>query len=275
MSDEIVPTVSIDALLIRRDAAVDCLRRIHATLEEYRAIAEAAKLGQGYESTGYAYAPGKWTDAFEHSCPHSLTSEGWIDLAVANVDAALWEHLMALSGVRTFMDAEAKQQWHEQIKKNELPPLTRDNVEATFRQLYGKRQEFFEDGIVKLFRSLSWDYKSNKPQMFGTRMVLRWFCDWRFGSFGVGHESCAKLDDLVRACCLLDRKPEPDNRRASWSGISEAVRGGALEWSNDYVRVKLFKNGNAHVYPLRADLVEQLNKIIHKRFPDALPAEAA
>lgn len=272
MPDEIVPSVSIDALLVRRDAAVDCLRRIRATVVEYLAIAEAVKLGEGYEANGYARAPGKWTDAFEtRGYKTALLAEDWLQLAIANVDAGLWEHLMALSGVRTFMHAEAKAQWDEQIDKNKTPPLTRDNIERTFRALLERRQEFFEDGVVKLFRSLSWDYKSNRPHKFGTRLIVERFCDWRFDIFSAGHESCNVVDDLIRACCILDKKPEPDHRNGCWNGIVDANRAGAREWSNDYVRLKTFKNGNAHLYPLRADLVDQLNLIIHKRYPDALP----
>ena len=47
------------------------------------------------------------------------------------------------------------------------------------------------------------------------------------------------------------------------------------EFVNEYVRVKTFKNGNGHVYLLRPDLVQELNKVLAKHYPNALPAEAA
>ena len=41
---------------------------------------------------------------------------------------------------------------------------------------------------------------------------------------------------------------------------------------DDYLRIKLFKNGNGHVTFLRPDLVARLNRILAKHCPGALPS---
>lgn len=48
-----------------------------------------------------------------------------------------------------------------------------------------------------------------------------------------------------------------------------ALKGVLFE--DDYVQVKLHLNGNAHCVFKRADLVDGLNAIIAKRYPNALP----
>jgi hypothetical protein len=50
-------------------------------------------------------------------------------------------------------------------------------VRATFVQLHAKRGEFFERGVLAVFRGLSWDYKTNRPQAFGRRIVVKHVLD--------------------------------------------------------------------------------------------------
>lgn len=271
-SSEIVPSISIHNLVAQRDAAIACLQRISEAVAEYQRVAELAKIGEGYSSAQHSRAQHKWSLPIENQYHHEtrLTEPGWLEWASKNLDAALWEHLLALSGIRTYMDATAKKDWDEAIEKNTTPPLTVENAYETFRLLHGKRGEFFERGVLELFRRLSYDYKSNKPQKFGKRIVIRYLTAY-FGH--PQHETCAKLDDLIRAFCILDSKPEPDHRNGVYSGLSAATREQGHEWSNDYVRIRCFKNGNGHLYFLRPDLVDELNLILHKHHPDALPAD--
>jgi len=275
-STEIVPSISIHNLVAQRDAALACLTRVRDAVAEYQRIGELIKVGEGYSSAQFSRAGMKWEQPIEATDRHHhgerLTEPGWLEWASKNLDAALWEHLLALSGIRTYMDATAKKDWDEAIEKNTTPPLTVDNAFETFKLLHGKRGEFFERGVLELFRRLSYDYKSNKPQKFGKRIVIRYLM-YNLGSCPA-HETCEKLDDLVRAFCVLDSKPEPDHRQGVYSGLMAAGRE-SNEWSNDYVRIRFFKNGNGHLYFKRPDLVDELNLILHKHHPDALPAEAA
>lgn len=279
-STEIVPSISIHNLVAQRDAALACLRKIREAVEEYQRVGEAIKVGEGYSSAQFSRAAHKWEEPISDGPRYShrgggehLTSPGWLAWASKTVDASLWEHLLALSGIRTYMDAKAKADWDEAIEKNTTPPLTVENAFETFRLLHGKRGEFFERGVLQLFRNLSYDYKSNKPQKFGKRIVVRYLV-YNLGSCPE-HRACEKLDDLVRAFCVLDSKPEPDHRNGVYSGLTAALCSHDVrEWQNGYVRIRVFKNGNGHMYFLRPDLVDQLNLILHKHHPDALPAEA-
>lgn len=266
----IVPSLSIEALLIRRDAAIAALERIRDAAAEYHTIGQALALGVGYNE---ATAQHKWAEPLDggrYDGLPAISHDAWFEHSRKAIDAALWEHLLALSGLRTFLDAQAKQEWSEAIQKLKTPELTEQNIRDTFESLHARRSEFFERGVVKLFRELSWDYKTNKPQRFGKRLILKWLTD----AFGFANSrTCEALDDLIRAFYLLDGKPEPDHRQGVYSALSSGLSREPRQWSNAYLHVRTFKNGNGHVTFLREELVVKLNHILHRHHPDALPAE--
>lgn len=265
-----IPSLSLEALLGRRDAAHACLERIRAAVEEYQQLGEALKLGEGYGRDDNGRTDHKWREPVENNryAKCGMQDAEWLAWAKTSVDAALWEHLLALSGLRTFLDAKARADWDKAIEENKTAEMTAANVEATFRALHEKRGDFFERGVVAIFRSLSWVYATNKPQMFGKRIILR----NAWGGWGRGDDA---LDDLNRAFHILDGKPEPDHRQSPGRELRAAYWGPPPAFANEYLSIKTFKNRNGHLTFLRPDLVEQLNRIVAKHHPNALPSEAA
>ena len=186
------------------------------------------------------------------------------------VDSTAWQYLMHESGMRSLMDAKARETWDKAIADGDIPELTEANVRSTFKMLHDSRGEIFERGVIACFRSLAWDYKTNLPQKFGKRIVMTYLT-------GSGSYSKAdQLDDLIRVLSILDGKPEPDHRHGTYALLSAAglngwpARPGFVE--NDYLSIRTFKNHNGHVTFKRLDLVEKMNLIIAKHYPGALPA---
>lgn len=180
------------------------------------------------------------------------------------LDTRGWWTLLDASGLRAFMDAEARSAWKRALKANEAPPLDEGNIEATFRSIHGDRKMMVERGVIGVFRRLSWDYKTNQPGLIGKKIIVRHFLD-HHGCMGTNPGG---LDDLMRALCIYDNQPEPDHR----TGIFFSRESGASAWSNEYVDVKWFKNGNAHITFKRQDLVDKLNAVVSRHYPGALPA---
>jgi hypothetical protein len=193
------------------------------------------------------------------------------------VDAQVWDYLLRASGMWTFLDTEARSTWTRDLASGDVPELTLANVTATFQQLHAQREELRDRGVLGVFRSLSWDYRSNLPHRFGKRVVMTRAVHTypSGGGGGVTFEAGNKMDDLVRVMLLLDGKPEPDHRQGAYRVLD------AAHWpftTNDVelhgmLRVRGFRNGNAHVYFLREDLVDQLNTILAKHHPNALPPQ--
>jgi hypothetical protein len=267
MTNELVPSVSIENLLAQRDAIIERLRTAARMFQEIETLATNA-----FPQARYGYAtPDLDSRRLNRRFPDQLED------FEKSVDATAWDHLLAASGLRTFMDSQARKEWDESISERKVPPLTDENIRSTFQGLYDKRKEMFENGVIAVFKSLSWDYKTNSPRRFGKRIIMRYLVDtWGSGrnrwTTGARYETCYKLDDLIRVLSVLDGKPEPDSRQ----GSSQALR--AAEWPksgpynfHDLLTVKGFKNGNGHITFLRADLIDKMNLILAKHYDHILP----
>lgn len=262
---DLVKSISIANLANQRTAIVE---RIHAALDllgEAQQLSTAAHLrfprlvlDESYGCRGRPSVTGDYAKRDEAQAA-----------MVRIVDVHGWHYLLAESGMRTFMDAKAREQWNRQIAEGDVPELTVANVEATFAQLYGARGDMLERGVLQCFRRLSWDYRTNQPFRFGKKIIVKYLLSQGGSNYHVTNE----LDDLTRVFSVLDGKPEPDHRHGISSLISHAQRLRKTEAENAYFQLRWFKNGNGHLTFLRADLVDRMNKILAKHYPNALASE--
>lgn len=267
MSTDLVRSVSIENLVNQREAVRARLQAAREALAEVDAIAKAINEGGHRGRSLYAGAAALVCSRGGSHSFRLLGADGVAE-AMRTFDAEAWRYLMHASGLLTFMDAKAREEWERSISDGKHPELTLANVEATFAQLYGARGSMFERGVIECFRRLAWCYKTNLPQRFGKRIVVT-----AITSF-YSYARCNELDDLLRVMHVLDGKPEPDHRGGvsamlSRAGLSYASRTGQVE--NEYMAIRTFKNGNGHVLFKRPDLVDAMNRIIAKHYPGALP----
>lgn len=264
-TSDLVKSASVAHLANQRIGVVERVRRALILLSEAEQLANAAHLGFPRLVLDESYAcRGKPTVTGE--CADRADAESAI---VRIIDRHGWNYLLSESGLRTFMDARAREQWSAQIAKGYVPELTAANIESTFDQLYRSRLDMFERGVLECFKRLSWSYKTNQPFKFGKRIIVRYL-------FRDGCPNCRvtdELDDLIRVFCLLDGKPEPDHRHGTHVLVSDAKRERHTETENAYFHLRWPKNGNGHLTFKRPDLVNNLNMILAKHYPNALAAQ--
>lgn len=277
---ELVPSISVANLVNQRAGVMARLSQAFDLIQEAAVIASEAHLGMPRLSigTGYSYrnSDRSIADARLGADRNGARYERKGDdrgevlkLAQLGVDCAAWQYLMTQSGLRSMMDATAREKWDKAIADGDVPELTDANIRSTFKMLHDSRGDMFERGVIECFKSLAWDYKTNLPQKFGKRIVLTGLTGYHYD------RRQNEIDDLVRVLAVLDGKPEPDYRGSTWKAMSDA----GLTYSNRvgkvetaYLSIRTFKNGNGHVTFKRPDLVEKMNKIIAKHYPGALPA---
>jgi len=264
----LVPSISIENLVQQRDACLERANQAAAMLREGCAIAVAGGFGYldiglmaGYSSRVQARIVGNYDG------PSSEVGE----LMRREIDRGVWRKLMNESGLFSLMDAKAREQWNETLDKGPIPVVSRETIETTFRQLFDSRADIFDRGVINVFQQLSWDYKTNLPQKFGKRIILTGVLHYRLqGGWGTtNHSVTDRLDDLQRVMSVIDGKPEPDHR----VGWHQLVCGALLAdkvTANDYMSMRLHKNGNGHVQFLRPDLVDAMNDILAKHYPAAI-----
>lgn len=265
-----VKSVSIENMVRMRAAVLERIVRAAELLDEAARMARAAHVG---------FPDLKIKNSYRHETP--ILAPEAPEVVRAEVDRVAWGYLMSESGLRTFMDAEARRKWDEELYKGTVPELTAENIEATFATMHDARGEMFERGVIRCFRRLSWDYRSNNPYRIGKRLVLRHVVSvrpWRDARHsGVSvlpnHGSTDELDDLLRVFHVFDGRPEPDHRQGLQSLLWDSIHAGQWSCENEYFAIRWFKNGNGHLMFKRLDLVEKLNGIIAKHFPGALAHE--
>lgn len=280
---ELVPSISIANLVNQRAAVVERLTQAIELIRDAHGIALAAHVGlprfviqhatSNYRGSGElpitprSYEP-------DTNGPRRGNDErelaGVRELMLKAIDSGGWQYLMSQSGLRSLMDATARAKWDKAILEGDTPELSEANIRSTFKMLHDSRGEMFERGVIACFKSLAWDYKTNLPQKFGKRIVVTYL------NGSGGYHKGDELDDLLRVMHVLDGQPEPDHRHGVYALLRSAslccygAMAGVVE--NDYLHIRCFKNGNGHVTFKRPDLVVQMNLIIAKHYPGALPA---
>jgi hypothetical protein len=266
---DLVQSISIDNMLNQRNAIVSAIASARAELFKAQSLCDANAvdlsliIASRHDSGCYPILR------------EDTARDNYLLGFTQRLDAQLWQRLMHESGLRTFLDSLARDEWDKAIRDIKTPELTRANIEATFSRLNETRGEMFERGVIEVFKCLSWDYKSNMPHKFGKRMIVEFFMN----SYGVttGYARADRLADMERVMYMLDGKPVPDHR----SGIVQKCGDVQRQWMKSsnfkreaedaFFRVKWFKNRNGHFIFKRPDLVDRMNKILAKHYPDALP----
>jgi hypothetical protein len=262
---DLVPSVSIEAIVRRRDALIAAYRQLRQAVEDHVKPLEAVGIHGPSVMLGRGSAN-----------PVSMLDPEADDFVRKTIDSSAWAYLMNESGLRTFFDATARKEWDAKVYNHEVPPLTLENIRFTFEAIHGARDEYFDRGVIAVFKRLSWDYKTNQPFKFGKRIIMTRFVDVWGGTrnqkyISTSHTTTNELDDLVRIFSLLDGKPEPDHRGAMYHAISPSITAKVQSIDLEYFSIRWFLKGTGHITFKRPELVDRLNSIIAKHYPGALP----
>ncbi len=190
-----------------------------------------------------------------------------------DLDRGIWKFLMDAMGIERLMDATARESWEQSLRDNP-PEATADNCFATMEQLRNDSGLIFKRGIATVFAKLDRRFRSHDGFKIGARVVLSYFLD-QFNS--VNDRQRNTLRDIERTFLVLDGKEQVDwagGIGGVLSGATSGLERRAFEVENDYFRVKAFKNGNAHVWFKRDDLLLRVNLLLADYYGAALGVDA-
>lgn len=188
-----------------------------------------------------------------------------------HIDAGIWTHLLNHLGVRDLMDAEAVASFEDSLTK-EPPEATAENIIATFETLLADRHLIFQRGLANAFGKLDRRFKSHDAFRLGSRIIIERFIT-DMGNVGWNSWARAAIHDVERVFAVLDGQA-PDGRGL----IGKIDRERRGEWGPSqskhearYFRINCFKNGNAHLWFTRDDLVEEANRLLADYYGAVLP----
>lgn len=214
--------------------------------------------------------------------------EFYLQTAKLLVDTEVWSRLIAMTGIEMLMDAEAKEQLHQSMmeqppgRRNRrgetlpatdddednrpgMPEITPENVRATLQRFQEDAAMIFQRGIVNAFTRLDRRFRSHDGFKIGGRMILT-YCFNDSGRWNYGRRSTQDtLVDVERTFAVLDGKPKGYAYGSIIRAVEDDRRGWEAQQSvteGEYFRIKGYKNGNAHLWFTRDDLLEKVNKIL-------------
>ncbi|WP_025122836.1 MULTISPECIES: DUF4942 domain-containing protein [unclassified Serratia (in: enterobacteria)] len=263
---EVICSTSIERIVTVRNAALEQIKAIIHQLEDISAITNS--IGGGIARD--------WSmkQDFRCGCWLMEKAETAMPVITRNLDRDIWRDLMKKSGMLSVMDAKARDQWYRSLEGDTIPAISEESIYGTFEQLHRDKGEVFERGVINVFKSLSWHYKTNSPCRFGKKVIVTNLVSYNQWGFTLNHSYRRdQLADLERMLHLLDGKPLPDNRADLTARLYEHIRANpqmTKVYEDEYFSIKYFMKGSAHLTFRKPGLVEKMNDIVAKHFPGML-----
>ncbi|HHN8577883.1 DUF4942 domain-containing protein [Klebsiella michiganensis] len=264
----VICSTSIERIVTGRNAA---LTRIESLIRELDDISILTRDIGGGTAQEWGMREGH-----RYDCWFTEKTDKAMKAITRNIDRRIWRELMNKSGMLSLMDAQARDEWHKSLDKDDIPAISEDNILSTFRQLHQSKKEVFERGVINAFKNLSWDYKTNNPCYFGKKIIVNnlvKYDKWGYSlSWGWRRD---QLADLERMLFLLDGKTIPDNRHDVTIRLMDFIRDNPRQqvFEDDLFTVHFFQKGSGHITFKCMDLVEKMNNIVAKHYPGMLAAQ--
>lgn len=190
--------------------------------------------------------------------------------AIASLNSSFWQKALNMTDVYEYMPNNRRTEWNEQIREMKTPDFEEETVRPTIMGLLNSRQKFFSERVDGIFRALSGDHVTNRPEGFGKRMILsRVFNDWGSSQY----EVAGYIQDLRIIIAKFMGRDEP-RWRATDAALESARRrpGQWLTLDGGALRVRGYLKGTAHL-EVHPDMAWRLNCILAQLYPLAIPPE--
>lgn len=297
MSDPTLSLVRSDEVtrvVASRDAAVDLYDHALTMLDEVYALLDHARSNLARACGGSVHSAfySKGVDEVDkfHALIKRVDVQEMIQTSRGLVDVAVWAGLVENTSLSDYMDKKAKEELRKQLsysprkptREDEIdvqwagiPAVTEENVRATFDQFIGDAPTIWRRGIANAFAALDRRFRSHDGFKIGDRMVITNAFD-AWGSWSYYHDHRATLDDVERVFLVMDKRDPADpefegiSKRISRERGNQGLTPRQSVHEGDYFRVRVFKNGNAHLWFTRKDLVDRVNLALAEYYGAAL-----
>lgn len=271
----VVPRATVTAIVAQRDKAIALYSDAHLAIQAAADAVVAAR------TAAVQAAPGAET-RYNHLSQEERSTflksiavpdrETYLADARRLTDIDVWAKIIALTDIERLMDKTAKDTFTRQLRENP-PEVTEENVWATLQQLALDADTIFQRGIAEVFSNLDRRFRSHDGFKIGSRVILSYaFNEWGGWSYHRNHRDT--LQDIERTFFILDGKTPPPNYGGIVGAVEAARRDGRGAHQSvvesDFFRIRCFKNGNAHVWFLRDDLVEKVNRLLADYYGEVL-----
>jgi SAM-dependent methyltransferase len=253
MPYDLIRRDSINELCGQRDAA---LKMFGEMWDQYDAVCKAVRRAapSGHFTIPEEYRGSPWVRIPDR--------DKFLNGMRVSVDRAVWPHLMSVGQFETLMGHTERQKLRNDLWNEDPPEATPENCWVTFERLMADSGAIFRSGVAVAFANLDRRFRSHDGFKIGSRIVLTYFAsDGRVNYSGRAEET---MRDVERTFRTLDG--ERMEGIVGKANSAMGYRNPTCNVEDDYFRLKVFKNGNAHLWFKRDDLVERVNKLLAEHY---------
>lgn len=268
-SRSIAKRESLEAIISHRNQALELVEKGFETLrladEQYRlATLKKNSLGlfSGFDRLGWS--------AFDSGSDRTNSDrriEKLLNQCRVNLDSDTWKYIVGSTGIANLMDETQCSLLREQLRTNP-PHIDLKTVTATLESLYENRYETFNRSVVNIFSRLCNHYKSNSVFSVGRRMIMTNCTYW------MGQLDCSardRLSDLDRILFMVQGLKYPGKDKDAGAEVYMACQEERSTTDSRFLHVKIFQNGNLHIYIRDKQLINRINSIIAEHYGQTLP----
>lgn len=301
-STQLVARQTVEDIVAGRDRALELYAIAMDKIEEASAAVKAANEQvdriTSRATNNYTYEKHDEIERFSNAVALP-ERESYLRTARQLCDLRCWSHILALTDLERLMDTQEKDKLRNQMRyvpdtvkrrrsaydhddagqlidqdeiARGMPPITVGNIYATLEKFQSEAGLIFRRGIANVFSELDRRFRSHDGFKLGSRIILTYFFDRDSGRFAWGRTR-ALMMDIERVFAVLDGKPEASfqsalqaielDRRGKWSPHQSEVE-------TEYFLIRGFKNGNAHLWLRRDDLVVKVNKLLAEYYGEVI-----
>jgi len=297
--NEIIPRVTIEQMVGARNQAIELFRVAYGKLTEAQeAVLAARKACHPFQPEhGHDHSHDEAGEVKNFWAPLNgmLDEETFRYVSERIIDIDFWHWIIEKGDLYRLMDKQAKDQLRDQLRyvpirsrngrdvidekeaARSFPPVTVENVVATIQEFAAQSDFIFKRGVANAFSKLDRRFRSHDGFKVGSRVILDYLIDtYNWPS----QNKLETLADIERAFLVVDERNLGRLGEAAWridQARHEARRGyddknkrGQFEVVTEYFKIRCFRNGNAHLWMQRDDLVEKINKILAEYYGEVV-----
>lgn len=255
-----------DQALMKMNEAIETLKRGYALVAEATGFEERAHCG-----TRFYLEDRTDNEHYKLLFNKDFDPDKSFEVYRKHVDACCWIYIIDRVGIEQIMDKTAKDELRASLLAD-VPEITFETVSSTIEKLLEDAELIFMRGIAKAFSELDRSFKSHNGFKIGSRIILtRVFTEW--GHWNHYSHVRDTFIDIERVFAVLDGKPPAGG--ALVAAVEESRGGGFTARQSsvetEYMEIRGFKNGNAHFWFTRPDLVRKVNKILAGFYGEVVP----
>lgn len=246
----------IDNLIAEYKGQRNCLETVSASIQDNLHVMHHFMYGNAEERRGFV---------------NDMNRQFNLENAVRSLNATYWNKALDLTDVKEYMPQGRRDEWNEQIRKMETPEFNDETVRPTLTALLNSRQTFFAERVDGIFRGLSRDHVTNRPEGFGKRMIISNVFD-QWGT--ICYRVSGLIEDLQKVIAKFMGRDEP-NRNMVQKALNYARTYKTGEWvpmDGGSIRVRAYLKGTVHI-EIHPELAWRLNSVLAYLYPTAIPSE--